>query len=387
MKKLQIKRSAYIKIKRRNANDLLKLLSRFSKKVNIIDKKKKVLNEKGFIFFPISEDFEYRDNDLFNLIREQFNIEIIKKKGIEKSNYKHRNIEEVLKNSLSERLVNLIPKSYDIIGKIAIVEFDQINQINLSESEKVKKEIAKAIINVNKSVKTVYEKKSEIKGDFRLRDLKLLFGKDSSETTYKENDCLFKLDVKKTYFTPRLIHERRRISSLEIKKNELIIDLFAGVGPFSIQIAKKHDVSVYSFDFNPYAYNYLKENIKISQMMEKVFAYNLNVKELLNPSNSIGKSLKNKADRIIMNLPENSIDYLEIACFLLKQQSGILHIYQFCEKPDSIKNSITKIEERLKKLNWSINSILESRIVKAFSPKSDLVVVDILINWNGTDFS
>ncbi|MFW9937858.1 MAG: class I SAM-dependent methyltransferase family protein [Candidatus Thorarchaeota archaeon] len=387
MKKLRIKKSNYIKIERRNANDLLKLLRSISNKVSIIDKKKKVLHENNFIFFPISENFKFSDNELFKIFREQFNIEIIKKRGFENPNYKCRTIEEVLKNNLSESIVNLTPKSYDIIGKIAIVEFDQINQKNLDETEKVKREIASAIISVNMNVKTVYEKKSEIKGDFRLRDLKLLYGNDSSETMYKENNCLFKLDVKKTYFTPRLIYEHKRISSLEIKKKEVIIDLFAGVGPFSIQIARKHDVLIYSFDFNPIAYNYLKENININKLKGIVYAYNLNVKELLSPSNIIGNDLRNKADRIILNLPENSIDYLEIACFLLKPQSGILHVYQFCEKPDSIKNAISNIRETLKNLNWSIINILESRIVKAFSPKSDLVVVDILIKKNGNNFS
>lgn len=382
MKKSQIKKSNYIKIKNKNANDLLKLLSKIAKKENIIDKKKKVINDNKYVFFPISENIEYRNNEIIYLIGQKFKIKIIKKRGIEKPNYKNKTLEEVLKNRLAEYLINLTPSSYDIIGELVLVDFDRLNKLNLNESEKVKKEIAKAIISVNKNVKTVYEKKSEIRGNFRLRDLKLLYGIDSSETLYKENKCLFKLDVKKTYFTPRLVYERRRMSGLEIKKNELIIDLFAGVGPFSIQIAKNHDVLVYSFDINPDAYNYLIENIKINRLKGKIYPYNLNVKKLIKPSNSLGKSLKSKADRILMNLPEKSIEYIDIACFLLKPKSSILHIYQFCEKPDSLKNAITNVKDALKELNWSVNKILESRIVKAFSPKSDLVVVDLLISRN-----
>jgi len=382
MKNSQIKKSNYIKIKNKNANDLLKLLSKITKKENIIDKKKKVINDNKYVFFPISENIEYRNNEIINLIGQKFKIKIIKRRGIEKPNYKNKTLEEVLKNRLAEYLINLTPSSYDIIGELVLVDFDRLNKLNLNESEKVKKEIAKAIISVNKNVKTVYEKKSEIRGNFRLRDLKLLYGIDTSETLYKENKCLFKLDVKKTYFTPRLVYERRRVSGLEIKKNELIIDLFAGVGPFSIQIAKNHDVLVYSFDINPDAYNYLIENIKINRLNGKIYPYNLNVKKLIKPSNSLGKSLKSKADRILMNLPEKSIEYIDIACFLLKPKSGILHIYQFCEKPDSLKNAITNVKDALKELNWSVNKILESRIVKAFSPKSDLVVVDLLISRN-----
>ena len=69
------------------------------------------------------------------------------------------------------------------------------------------------------------------------------------------------LDVKKVYFSPRLATERKRITD-QVKNNEIIVDMFAGIGPFSISIARKHKVKIYAIDINPYAYKYLKKNIE-----------------------------------------------------------------------------------------------------------------------------
>jgi tRNA (guanine37-N1)-methyltransferase len=155
--------------------------------------------------------------------------------------------------------------------------------------------------------------------------------------------------------------------------------MFAGVGPFSIQIAKKHKVMIHAFDINPYAYNYLCENISLNKLIGTITPHNLDINNLLNSNNEIGKSLKNKADRVIMNFPENSIKYLNVACYLMKKSGGILHNYQISTKPNSIKNAINKLDDNLRKNNWFIGQIITSKVVKPFSPKSDLVVIDLII--------
>jgi tRNA (guanine37-N1)-methyltransferase len=232
---------------------------------------------------------------------------------------------------------------------------------------------------VNKNVNSVFEKKGEISGKYRLRDLNLLYGDKNTETTYRENKCYFKLDVKNTFFSPRLVYERKRVASSNIKENETIIDLFAGVGPFSIQIAKNHNVEIYSFDLNPDAYHYLIKNIEFNNLRGKIHAYNLDVKTLLNPVSELGKKLKNSADRIIMNLPEISLHFLDVTCYLMKKTGGIIHYYHFSEKPNPIQKAIEVLSINIAKKNWKIEKILKSKIVKAYSPKSDLIVLDLVI--------
>ena len=376
----KVEKIQYIKVRKEKGQDLLRLISNKFKKTPLIDKKSKVVRENDFILFPIIEN-KILIEILVNLIN-NFDFELISKEKVPNTKYKFKNIEEFLKGEIPDEYFYLIPKSYDIIGEIAIIEFSKYNSKEDKEIQSYKISIAKAIASINSKVRTVYEKISEIKGEFRLRDFNLLYGPNESETIYKENNCVFKLDIKSTFFTPRLIAERKRIAAYDIKKSETIADLFAGVGPFSVQIAKKHDIEIYAFDINPEAIKYMLENIKLNSLKGSIIPCNIDIKCLLEPLNQLGNALKNKIDRIIMNFPERSLEFLDVACFLMKNAGGILHIYQFCEKPNPIKNAISNLKREISNLNWSLDTIIESKIVKSYSPKSDLVVLDSIIRLN-----
>ncbi len=368
----------YLKIKKENGQEFIKLINREFKNVQIIDKKYKIFIENDFILFPLIDN-EDIINRMKNVVDKKTQFEVIQKKGLPNHKFKYRSIQEALKDKISNDFVNIIPRSYDIIGDIAIIEFNKFEPTYNEKNRFLKKEIAKAIMEVNKNVNSVFEKKGEISGKYRLRDLNLLYGDKNTETTYRENKCYFKLDVKNTFFSPRLVYERKRVASSNIKENETIIDLFAGVGPFSIQIAKNHNVEIYSFDLNPDAYHYLIKNIEFNNLRGKIHAYNLDVKTLLNPVSELGKKLKNSADRIIMNLPEISLHFLDVTCYLMKKTGGIIHYYHFSEKPNPIQKAIEVLSINIAKKNWKIEKILKSKIVKAYSPKSDLIVLDLVI--------
>jgi len=374
------KQRQFVKIKQEFAEEFLKLLKAKLQNELFLDKRTKIIHEGAYVLFPLIDDVD-KIKALIGGISNQLNFDIVRAEGIADVNYKYRSIEEVLVGELPENILELIPKSYDIIGKIAIVEFDQINTIGGKNILSYKKKIAEALVSVNKSVETVYEKKSEVKGRYRLKELKVIYGDDNPETIHKENDCKFKLDVRNTYFTPRLVFERKRVSSSSFKKQETIVDMFTGVGPFSIQIAKNNDAKIYAFDVNPSAYKYLVDNIELNKLKGRVIAHNMDVKELLNFDSKLGNNLKHKIDRIIMNLPEQSINYIDIACFLMKKTGGILHFYQFCEKPNPIKKGIENLTTKLEDSRWQIEEILNSKVVKPFSPKSDLIVMDLKIKY------
>lgn len=368
----------YIKLKMEDGQAFINFIKNKFKNIQFINQKFEILHENEFLLFPITNNQVIVDK-ITSIIDKKINFGIISREGIYNKNYKFRTLIEALEGIIPERYSNLIPKSYDIVGHIAIIEFDKLNHMNNKVFNDYKQKIANAILIVNKNIKTVYEKKSQIKGKYRLRELALLYGEDKSETIHKENGCAFKLDVMKTYFSPRLVFERRRIASSKIKENELIIDLFAGVGTFSIQIARNNNVKIYTFDINPIAYEYLKDNIELNKLKGEIFPNNIDVKQILNPTNPLGKLLCHKASRIIMNLPESSINFNDVACYLMKKSGGLLHFYQFSEKPNPIEKTLKNLNAELTRLNWEIESIINSKIVKHYSPKSELVVVDLKI--------
>ena len=374
-KEKQIK---YIKIDKSNGQDFIYNINIRFKNQPVIDKKYIILKEKDSLLFPLVDNKELI-HELVKFFENKFELEVLSREGIPDINYKHKNLIEALKDKIPLKFIDLIPKSYDSIGDLAIIEFDKFDESESSDLLEIKKIIAKAIIDINKHIVSVFEKRGQITGVHRIREIKFLYGVNKTETIHKENNCSFKLDIESCFFTPRLVFERNRIAKSNIRENELIIDLFAGVGPFSIQIAKLHQVKIYSFDINQEAYNYIKENIELNKILGEVHPYHKDIGELRIPEDSIRILLSHKADRIIMNLPEQSLNYLDIACILMKNSGGILHLYYFAEKPEPVKRTINLLKAHLNKFNWECETIINSKIVKAFSPKSDLIVIDAKI--------
>lgn len=368
----------FLKVRKTDGQYIIQLLKEYFKDDTVINHKYKISYEDNYIFFPLVENKDIIEK-LKKKIDSLISYKIISREPINRPNYKYKSLQEALTGKIQEKYFSFIPNSYDIIGTIAILEFEKPSLIGDNEFSKYKTLIADAVIAVNKNVQSVFEKKSEIKGDYRLREVSHLSGENNSETIHRENNCSFKLDIKKTYFSPRLVYERRRISNTQIHENEVIVDMFAGVGPFSIQIAKVNHVKIHAFDVNPYAYKYLQENIELNSLKEEVLPYNINIRELLNPLNQFGRKLSGTVDRVIMNLPEQSINFIEVTCFLMKKSGGILHFYQISEKPTPIDKTIEDLNKKLKEFNRFIVEIKNSKIVKSYSPKAELIVIDLSV--------
>ena len=107
---------------------------------------------------------------------------------------------------------------------------------------------------------------------------------------------------------------------------------FAGVGPFSVLIAKKNpEVRVYAVDINPDAVELLKVNARVNRVENRVFPILGDARQIT------ATKLKGSADRVIMNLPETAIEFVDAACQAIKPQGGIIHFYAFVRQPDSIE--------------------------------------------------
>ncbi len=235
---------------------------------------------------------------------------------------------ELLKGKLTEEELKSMPRSFDIIGNkdksIAIVDIP----LELKEKEKL---IAEAIIKKHKNVKTVIDKGSPRKGVYRTRDYRVILGDSNTEVMHIENGCKFLVDPTKAYFSPRESTERANVSS-KIKKTETVMVFFAGVGPFSIQIAKKAK-KVISIEINPDAVEYMKKNIVLNKTK--------NVVPVLGDVKEKAINFYATCDRILMPLPETSMDYIEDAIKCCKK-NGIIHLYCFSSNDKAIKKEILK---------------------------------------------
>jgi tRNA (guanine37-N1)-methyltransferase len=279
-------------------------------------------------------------------------------------------LKDILSDFIPERNLAYIYNSYDIVGDIAILRLTE-------ESRKYSKIIAEAILNVHKNVKTVLAQTSPVSGDFRLRKLEYVAGENKTVTVHRESGCQFSIDVAKCYFSPRLFFERMRIAKL-VRNEEVVVNMFAGVGCFSIIIAKYSNAKkVYSIDVNPAAYHLMQENIRINSVFERVVPILGDAKDI------IQTKLNRSADRVLMPLPEKALEYLPYAILALRNTGGWVHYYDF-EHAKRNENPVEKVKlkvaEKLQNLVASFE-IHSGRVVRSTGPNWYQVVLDILLTF------
>ena len=173
-----------------------------------------------------------------------------------------RMLKKALYNVLSNYEIDNVFSSFDQIGDIIIIRIPD-------ELLSKKKIIGEIILQKVKTANSVFRQKSIVKGEFRIRELELLAGDDKSETMYKESGCRFMVDVNKVFFSPRLSTERTRIKNL-VQDGEIIINMFGGIGMFSILAAKNKKCIVYNIDINPIAIKLCKRNIELNKLQGNV---------------------------------------------------------------------------------------------------------------------
>ena len=173
-------------------------------------------------------------------------------------------------------------------------------------------------------------------GIFRIQGYEHLSGLHDYETLYKESGVSVKLDITKTYFSPRLATERLRIAKL-VKPMETILVMFSGVGIYPFVIAR-HSKAKYilGVEINPDAADYAEENLKINKFK--------NIE--LRCGDIREEHIHGEFDRIIMPLPESSLLYLEYALRWIKK-NGIIHLYTFSDE-DKINELLDEINEKIK---------------------------------------
>ncbi|MFO8110296.1 MAG: class I SAM-dependent methyltransferase family protein [Thermoplasmata archaeon] len=248
-----------------------------------------------------------------------------------------------------------LPSSYDIVGDIILLKISD----NL---EPHKKKLGEALLKLHKNVKVVLEDRG-VEGELRIRDVVHLAGEERTRTVHREHGAEYVVDLSKAYFSPRLATERWRVVR-RVRPGERILDMFTGVGPYSILIAKNTKVEkVYAVDLNPEAVSLLDENVRRNK-----------VEDIIETVQGDVRDVKVKADRIIMNLPHSARNFLPHALKSLDSK-GYIHYYEVMPI-DGMGSLEEELKSTIKHLGFSAK-IIEVREVRTYSASKVHAAVDI----------
>ena len=266
-------------------------------------------------------------------------------------------IKERVSDILPDDILHFLPKKWEKIGNVLIMKFPE----TLRE---YKREIAGVYADVLKC-KSVLEDVGGIQGELRVPEFRLIYGDKNTETLHVENGIRFKLDPRRIMFSSGNKGERIRMATVS-NEEEIVVDMFAGIGYFSIPMAVySRPKKIYAIEKNPLAYRYLEENIvlnHVSDIVKPVFGDNRNV------------TPKGVADRVVMGYLKNTHLYLPYAIEALKG-SGIIHYHEICPNELIPNRPIRRLKENAERYGMEVE-VINIKRVKSFAPGVSHIVVD-----------
>ncbi|MBY9006011.1 MAG: class I SAM-dependent methyltransferase family protein [Candidatus Lokiarchaeota archaeon] len=276
-------------------------------------------------------------------------------------------LQKILKERLTVEEIKLLPRGFQTLDKIMIIKLHP-KLLNKKEI------IAETCLEQLPYIKSVYLNQGKIKGQFREpENIRFLAGIEDPNVEHKEHGIIYRFNIEKIMFSKGNLFERKYLVSL-VKKGETIVDMFAGIGYFSLSIGKHSQVStIYSIELNPVSYEYLVQNIKINHLEEKIIPIHGNCKEEVMKLSKSGI----QADRVIMGVFPAPKDYIKEALSLTKATGTYIHYEGVVDKDNDLVlyNEFLKIAEDIE---YKIR-LDSKRLIKSYGPGLYHIVYDIFV--------
>ncbi|MFQ5833557.1 MAG: class I SAM-dependent methyltransferase family protein [Candidatus Thorarchaeota archaeon] len=326
----------------------------------LLDTEYKIVDEAQDLYFPLSRKVTKAK---LKKILDDIDFETGKREFVSAS-IGPKTLSDALEGLLPDDLHEYLPRAYDLIGDIAVLEIpDELVDFG--------RQIGSAFQSLHKNFSTVLGKRGAISGTTRVRQYDLLAGQRKTKTIHTEYGCNIAVDMAKAYFSPRLLEEHNRIADLVVD-DETVVDMFTGVGPFALHIARRHRAKVYAIDVNPDAIDLLRESMELNRFIGEIIPI------LGDAHDYVQSSFDGDVDRVIMNHPAGAFEFVKDACRALRV-GGIMHYYDFAGGDDPESSFQKKIEGLVSETGRGVETVQLVRRVRDSAPYEYQMVADLVI--------
>ncbi len=260
-------------------------------------------------------------------------------------------------SDLPKEVLDELPMRWEYVGDIVILRLED-------SAEPYKKRIGEVYAD-ELDMSTVCVDRKGVSGEFRRPSMEIIYGTET-ESVRLENGILYDFDVTKVMFASGNVDERERMKSLDCT-GETVVDMFAGIGYFTLPIAKfANPEKVIACEKNPDSYGFLVKNIELNEVKDKVIPVLGDNRDL-----DYGKAF---ADRILMGYVQTTSEFLPKALEMIRP-GGIIH-YHDTFYINEYEGRLKEIFDRYCPGRYTIEGIRE---VKSFAPSVSHYVADVRI--------
>lgn len=263
-------------------------------------------------------------------------------------------VDSLRAEGIPESAISDLPDKWELVGDVLILRVPD----SLLE---IQKQVAAAYADVL-GAKTVLRDEG-IYGEQRVPHMEKIWGEDT-ETVHIENGIRYFFDASKIMFSSGNIDERIRMAGIDCH-GERILDMFAGIGYFSLPVAVYGGPErVYACEIRKLSFDYLVRNIRFNEVSDRIIPFLGDNRDFDPPE---------EVDRVIMGYLKDTHKFLPKALSHLRSE-GIIHYHENCPNELFPKSTVERIKESAGE-EWDLK-IISCRSVKSYSPGVSHVVID-----------
>ncbi len=217
-------------------------------------------------------------------------------------------------------------------------------------------------------IATVLTQVGPIRGEARRPTVEVIAG-GPTETEVVEHGIRWRFDAARIMFAAGNRTERAR-AGRRVAAHEQVLDLFAGIGYFTLPAARAHPtVRVRAIEQNPEAYRYLVENARINGVAGQV--------ETILGDNRTADLPVGRFDRVFLGYLPSALPWVPIALRAARPEGAELHIHTVADVRGGADGVLRELARTVGVGPAALAGRVEIRRVKPYGPGRDHLVLDL----------